>query len=80
MDWQNFIQNVAGTYVNARIDAKYKQPYEVQKLKLAALGEAGYYEEGQPNTVAPKQLIPGISNGLLLLGGAAVLAVILVKS
>lgn len=81
MDWQSFIQGVAGTYANARIDAKYRQPYDIQKLRLAALGEAGYYEEGQPGVsqVAPKPLIPGVSNTVLLLGVVAVVVVLMVN-
>lgn len=75
MDWSTWFQNVAGGVVGAAADAKFRQPYEIQKLQLQQLGQLGYYAEGQPVTGQQS----GINPAWLLIGGAVVLAVVLLK-
>lgn len=79
MDWQTTIQNWGGLLVDRWSQAEYVQPYEVQKLQLQALGQTGYYAEGQPGT----QPAPGggfnITPGMVLLLGGAVLAVMMLR-
>lgn len=77
MDWESWVQQVAGGYLKSRTDAKFQQPYELQKLKLQALGPFGdIYQEGQPVTQGSIGSVPP----WLLIGGVVVLAVVLVKS
>ena len=74
MDWSDWVQDVAGSVIKSAADSKYVQPYEVQKLRLQALGDLGPYTEGEPQRQAA---LGGISPTLLLLGGAALLFVML---
>lgn len=76
--WEDWIQNVGGKVIGAAADAKYQQPYEVQRLRIEALGDAGYYAEGQAGTVRQSGAA-GLSPTMLLLGGAVLLAVVLLK-
>ncbi len=76
MEWSDSIQTWAGSLLDKWGSAQYVQPYEVQKLQLQALGQTGYYLEGQPGARAAST---GISSGTLLLLGAAVVAVMLLK-
>ncbi len=46
--WEEWAQNVGGNVINSAVSAKYQQPYDIQKLRLQALGEVGIYDEGQP--------------------------------
>ncbi|WP_302172873.1 hypothetical protein [uncultured Hydrogenophaga sp.] len=77
MSWEQWFQDVAGSVVKTAADAKFTQPYEIQRLQLQALGQNGlYYPEGRPATVAG----PVISSGtLLLIGGAVLVAVLLTR-
>lgn len=71
-------QDVAGSVINKATDAAYVQPYELSRLRLQALGDDGYYTEGQRGaTQAPKAGFT-VSPQLMLIG-AAVLAVVLLK-
>lgn len=77
--WEDWIQDVGKTVIGAAADAKYTQPYEVQKLRLQALGEAGIYDEGQAGAYRQAGGIAGMSPSTLLLIGGAVLLVVLLK-
>lgn len=71
--WESWFQNVAGSVINKAADAQYSQDYELQRLRLQALGETGFYTEGQTGTVRTAK-VAGISpTTLLLIGGAVVL-------
>ena len=72
--WEQWIQTVAGGVISVASAAKFTQPYEIDKLRLQALGSLGVYTEGQPQAVAPAGLF-GMSQGALLLIGVAVVAV-----
>lgn len=76
--WEEWVQDVGGSILNKAADAKFVQPFEISKLKLEALGEEGYYTEGQRGTsTQPKSGLGGIPPTLLLLGGAVLLVVML---
>lgn len=76
MDWSTWVQDVGAGLIDKAAGAKYVQPYEIQKLQLEALGQTGYYNEGQAGTRVPTA---GIDPTMLLLIGAAVVAVMLLK-
>lgn len=47
-DWTSFIQDVAGDWAHSAIDARYQQPYEIQKLAMQQFAPNGMaYQEGQ---------------------------------
>lgn len=79
MDWSEWAQNVGGNLLNKAAEAKWVQPYETEKMRLQALGQAGYYTEGQRAPTAPAKpgVVAGISNQTLMLIGAGVVAVLL---
>lgn len=75
MSWEQWFQDVAGSVVKTAADAKFTQPYEIQRLQLQALGANGqYYPEGRPATSAA----PVFNTGTLLLIGGVVLVAALV--
>lgn len=76
MDWQDTIQSWGTTLLNGYTNAKYVQPYEVQKLRLQALGQAGIYDEGQPGVYVPP---PAINSTTLLLIGAGVVVFMMMQ-
>lgn len=80
MDWFTWAQDVAGGVISKAADAKFVQPYEIEKLRLQALGDLGVYTEGQPGTRQPAQ--PAgltINPTTMLLIGGAVLAVMMLR-
>lgn len=77
--WETWFQNAAAGVVDKYTSATWVQPFELQKMRIAALGETGYYQEGAPSGPVQNGTIAGISPGVLLLGGAALLAVLLLK-
>jgi len=66
--WEEWFQNVAGSVIKDVSQAKFQQPYEIQKLRLQALGDLGLYTEGVPQQVAPAGLF-GMSQGAVVLLG-----------
>jgi hypothetical protein len=77
MDWSTWFQNVAGSVIDKAATAKYQQPYEIDRLRLQALGEGGFYTEGQPGARAP---VGGMNPGtLLLIGGGLLVAFLVLK-
>ena len=76
MDWSTWVQNVGSGLIDKAASAKYVQPYEIKKLQLEALGQTGYYNEGQPGSRVPTQ---GLNPTVLLLIGAAVVGVLMLK-
>lgn len=77
MNWETWFQDVAGSVINKAADAKFSQPYEIDRLRLQALGETGYYTEGQAMSKAVG--VAGISPTVLLIGGAILVAVLVLK-
>jgi hypothetical protein len=76
-NWASWFQGVAGNVIGKAADAQYVRPYDIQALKLQALGSTGYYNEGQAGTSA--QASAGISGTTMLMIGGALLAVVLLK-
>lgn len=77
MNWETWFQDVAGSVINKAADAKFSQPYEIDRLRLQALGETGYYTEGQ--AMSKDGGVAGISPTVLLIGGAILVAVLVLK-
>lgn len=67
--WFDTIGNLAARYAEAR----YVKPYEVQSMRAQGLGQNGYYVEGKANVSTQG------STSTLLLVGAAVVALLLLK-
>lgn len=78
MEWENWFQNVAGSVIDKAATAKYVQPYEIDRLRLQALGDLGYYTEGQPGAQAPQQQ-NNTQQSWLVLGGLVLVAVLVLK-
>lgn len=76
--WETWIQGIGSKVIGSAADAKYSQPYDIQKLQLQQLGQYGFYAEGQPGAMRFGTM-GGISSGTLLLLGAGLLAVMLLK-
>lgn len=74
MAWEQWFQDVGASVINKAADAKFTQPYEIDRLRLEALGELGPYTEGQAQT----RQDAGINPTWLLIG-AAVVAVLMLR-
>lgn len=79
MDWSDWLQDIGGSVIEKAAEARYVQPYEIQRLQLTALGSMGTYQEGQPGVQQPAGFNLGRMGGALLIGGAVLLAVVLLK-
>lgn len=78
MSWEQWFQDVGSSVINKAAEAKFVQPYEIDKLRLQALGELGIYSEGQPQQPARGGGLFGLSEGgTLLLIGAGLVAVMM---
>lgn len=75
-DWGKWFQDVGGGLIGAWSQATYQQPYEIQKLKIQALGEKGYYLEGKPSYTAA----PGGISPMVLIGGGLLLVVLVLSN
>lgn len=74
-DWASWFQNIAGSAVGAYGSITQQQnqnAFELQKAKIQYLGDTGYYTEGQTGRIGQ-----GSNTMMLLLIGAAVLAVVM---
>jgi hypothetical protein len=76
MDWSTWVQGVSGGLIDKWGSAQFVQPYEVQKLQMQALGQLGYFNEGQAGLVANRNGLQ-ISPGLLMIGGIVLLVVMM---
>ena len=65
--WESTASGLAGLFVKGAIDAKYYRPERLEALRIQALGENGYYTEGQSQV--PIRAAGGIPISLLLIGG-----------
>lgn len=76
-DWSDWVQDVSKNVISLAANAKYQQPYEVEKMRLQALSDSGMlYQEGQPAQYPVQGTIPA---NWLVLGGLVILAVVLLK-
>lgn len=75
--WGDFFRNITGTVVGAAVNARYTQPFLLEQQRIDAARSGGAALAGvpmmQPGTVA------GIGSGTLLLVGAAVVLVLLLR-
>ena len=69
-------QGIGSSVIGGWASSTYQQPFELEKLKIQALGDKGYYTEGQAS--AP-QKAAGLSP-LVLIGGLVVLVLLLNKA
>lgn len=74
--WETWAQEVGKTVITAAANAEFVQPFELSKLKIQALGDAGYYTEGQRGVAGNSGA--ALPSGVVLLGLAA-LAFVLLK-
>lgn len=76
MSWETWFQDVGKTVINQASAAKFVQPYEIDKMRMQALGDLGLYQEGQPGAgaVVARGGLFGLSQQatVLLIGGALV--------
>lgn len=77
--WESWIQDVGKTVVGGYASANWTQPFELEKLKLQAQAQngGGFYTEGMPANAA--RGFGGISPMVLLLAGAAVVAIVMLR-
>lgn len=76
--WESWIQSIGSKVADvAAANQASDQTYELQKLKIQQLGQYGFYNEGQAGLIRANGM--GISSGTLLLLGAGLLAVMLLK-
>lgn len=82
MDWSEWIQDVGKSTINSVVEAQYKQPFELQKMQLQALGPFGQlYSEGSAQGVqsaqAPQQaMLFGFPMWMVVVGGIAAIVMI----
>lgn len=71
--WQSFIQGAASKLID--------RTYDVREIEMTQRGEQGYYQEGRPGTFSakPGSMIGGLSPTVLLIGGAAIVALLLLR-
>jgi hypothetical protein len=80
MEWGDWFQGVAGSVIDRAAQAKYVQPYEIDKLRLQALGDMGYYTEGAPVTGAQQgTAVVGISPPMIMMMAAGLVLVMMMK-
>lgn len=76
--WESWAQNISGSLLKGYANSQFQQPFELQKMQLQAYGNGAYglpYIQGQPLGAGL-----GIPTGWLLIGGALVLAMVMIKS
>lgn len=76
MAWDEWFQDVAKDAVGKYVD-KETMPSQ-GTLNFGALGQQGYYREGQPGTYGQQSGVGGMSTGVIVAGVAALLVVVLV--
>lgn len=75
--FQDWIQQVGGNYLQTKTQAQYDPQLQLAKLQLQQQAQNGQlYLEGQPGTAS---MTAGIPTAWLLLGGAALIAVVMLK-
>lgn len=76
--WADWFQGVAGGVIGKAADAAYVKPYDIKALELQALGSGGYYTEGKPGATQQGQGFT-LTPGVMLLAGAALVAVLMLR-
>lgn len=78
-DWGTWLQQVSGSLIDKWGTAEYVQPYQLQAMRLQALGQLGFYEEGQTGRIVQAGAVPQINGTWLIAGGVILAAVLLLK-
>lgn len=75
MDWGQWVQQQAGGLLDAYTYKRQVEAY-TDAMRLQALGEQGYYVEGQRGAVSPVpgRAVAGIPSEVLLIGGVVLVA------
>jgi len=75
--WSDMLQDVSKLWATSAIQQRYTQPYEIQKMQLAAYGPYGQpYLEGQAGGATPV-VQAAIPTSWLLIGGVIALVVLM---
>jgi len=74
--WESWIQNSGTSILGGLISNKTRDPNELAKLQIQALGQYGYYNEGQAGLM---RSAGGMNPTMLLLIGGVIVAVMLLK-
>lgn len=77
-EWSDWVQDVGKSVIDKVTDNRYVQPYEIDKMRLQALGDLGIYTEGQAGAKPVQQQGLTLSPTVLLLG-FGVLAVMMLE-
>ncbi len=75
--WAEWTQGVLGGVIDKYASSKWVQPYETEQMKLQALGQQGYYTEGQRQPTPQASTMN--STTMLLIGGALLAVVLLTR-
>lgn len=74
--WETWIQNSGSSLLGGLIQNRTRDPNELAKLQIQALGQYGYYNEGQAGLL---RNTGGMNPTMLLLIGGVIVAVMLLK-
>lgn len=77
--WETWIQNAGSNLLGGYIKNQTRDPNELQKMQMQALGQNGYYIEGQTGQIRSLNYSSGLPSGTLLLLGAGLIAFMLLK-
>lgn len=80
--WGAWMQSIGSKLVEGYVDYKVTWPGQIQQQQINRLGDLGYYAEGQPgyrSVAGMPAAVAGFPTGMLMLGGAALLLVFLLK-
>lgn len=78
MSWQEWIQDVGKDVIGKWSEREYTQDYELNRLRLQALGEAGFYEEGQPGVArAAASAAKSLPVGWIVMGAVVLVGVVM---
>lgn len=75
--WGDWLRDIGTKVAEGVVDYKVNFPLRVEELKINKLGSAGYYTEGKAGAAASTA---GIPTNVLLIGGAVLMAVLLLKA
>lgn len=74
--WSDMLQDVGKLWATSAIQQRYTQPFEIQKMQLAAFGPMGQpYVEGQAGMGGSPVVQAAIPTSWLLIGGIVALVV-----
>lgn len=76
--WDAWLRTQGDKLISGYLDYKVTWPSRLQEMEIQALGERGYYTEGQRGTLPASQASAGIPASWLLIG-AALVGVLLLK-